>query len=78
MMVDDTSNQRAWTTYVPLHGLAISGLIAVIALGLWVIPAARAWFSFIPDGLSWSIFWLVIAILGSSAYYFVRMIVDNN
>ena len=77
MMVDDTSNPRAWTTYVPLHGLAISGLIAVIALGLWVIPAARAWFSFIPDGLSWSIFWLVIAILSASAYYFVRMILTT-
>lgn len=75
MMVDDTSNQRAWTSYIPLHGLAISGLIAVVALGLWVVPTARAWFWFIPDRASWIIFWLVVAILGSSAYYFVRMIV---
>src|SRR5579863_3069908 len=73
-MVDNASNPRAWPAYVPIHGLVISGLIAVIALGLWVIPAARAWFSFIPDGASWSIFWLVVAILASSAYYFARMV----
>jgi hypothetical protein len=71
-----------WIKYIPTHGLIISGLIAVVALGLWVIPAAREWFWFVPDGLSWIVFWLVAAILVSSAYYFVRMIatttrVDN-
>jgi hypothetical protein len=76
-MVNDTTQPRTWVDYVPIHGLIISGLIAVIALGLWVIPAARAWFWFIPDGLSWSVFWLVAAILSSSAYYFVRTILAS-
>jgi hypothetical protein len=76
-MVNDTTQPRTWVDYVPIHGLVISGLIAVIALGLWVIPAARAWFWFIPDGLSWSVFWLVAAILSSSAYYFVRTILAS-
>ncbi len=71
------SNPRAWINYIPTHGLIISGLIAVVALGLWVIPAARQWFWFIPDGLSWSVFWLVAAILVSSAYYFVRTVVTT-
>src|SRR5271170_3248558 len=74
IMIDDQSSPRAWIKYIPTHGLIISGLIAVVALGLWVIPAARQWFWFIPDGLSWSVFWLVAAILSSSAYYFVRTI----
>src|SRR5208283_277194 len=74
-MLDNTSNPRAWINYIPTHGLFISGLIAVVALGLWVISAARQWFWFIADGLSWSVFWLVAAILISSAYYFGRMIV---
>lgn len=73
-MVNDTTQPRTWVDYVPVHGLVISGLIVVIALGLWVVPAARAWFWFIPDGLSWSVFWLVAAILSSSTYYFVRTI----
>jgi hypothetical protein len=76
-MIDNTSNPRAWINYIPTHGLIISGLIAVVALGLWVIPAARQWFWFIPDGLSWSVFWLVAAILISSAYYFARMIITT-
>ena len=76
-MVNDTTQPRTWVDYVPVHGLVISGLIAVIALGLWVVPAARAWFWFIPDGLSWSVFWLVAAILSSSAYYFVRTILAS-
>ena len=76
-MIDNTSNPRAWINYIPTHGLIISGLIAVVALGLWVIPAARQWFWFIPDGLSWSVFWLVAAILISSAYYLVRMIITT-
>ena len=76
-MIDNTSNPRAWINYIPTHGLIILGLIAVVALGLWVIPAARQWFWFIPDGLSWSVFWLVAAILISSAYYFVRKIVTT-
>jgi hypothetical protein len=76
-MPDDMSNPRAWVNYVPTHGLVISGLIAVVALGLSVIPAARQWFWFIPDGLSWGVFWLVVAILISSAYYFVRAIVTT-
>jgi len=76
-MLDNTSNPRAWINYIPTHGLIISGLIAVVALGLWVIPAARQWFWFIPDGLSWSVFWLVAAILVSSAYYFVRTMVTT-
>ena len=49
-MVNDTTQPRTWVDYVPIHGLVISGLIAVIALGLSVVPAARAWFWFIPDG----------------------------
>jgi hypothetical protein len=76
-MVNDTTQPRTWVDYVPIHGLLISGLIAVIALGLSVVPAARAWFWFIPDGLSWSVFWLVVAILSSSAYYFVRAILAS-
>jgi hypothetical protein len=76
-MVNDTTQPRTWVDYVPIHGLVISGLIAVIALGLSVVPAARAWFWFIPDGLSWSVFWLVAAILSSSAYYFVRAILAS-
>jgi hypothetical protein len=76
-MVNDTTQPRTWVDYVPIHGLVISGLIAVIALGLSVVPAARAWFWFIPDGPSWSVFWLVAAILSSSAYYFVRAILAS-
>src|SRR5271165_4669785 len=76
-MIDNTSNSRAWTNYIPTHGLIISGLVAVVALGPWVIPAARQWFWFISDGLSWSVFWLVAAILVSSAYYFVRTMVTT-
>ena len=76
-MVNDTTQQRTWVDYAPIHGLIISGLIAVIALGLWVVPAARAWFWFIPDGLSWSVFWLVAAILSSSAYYSLRTILAS-
>ena len=76
-MIDNQSGPRAWINYIPTHGLIISGLIAVVALGLGVIPAARQWFWFIPDGLSWSVFWLVAAILISCAYYFIRMFVTT-
>jgi hypothetical protein len=39
-MVNDTTQPRTRVDYVPIHGLVISGLIAVIALGLSVVPAA--------------------------------------
>ena len=69
-MVNNPPRPRLLVNYIPHHGLVISSLIAVIALGLRVVPTARAWFWFIPNDLSWVVFWLVVAILTSSVYYF--------
>jgi hypothetical protein len=73
-MVNNPPRPRLLVNYIPHHGLVISSLIAVIALGLRVVPTARAWFWFIPNDLSWVVFWLVVAILTSSVYYFSRML----
>jgi hypothetical protein len=73
-MVNNPSIPRLLVNYIPVNGLVISSIIAVIALGLRVVPAARAWFWFIPNDLSWIVFWLVVAVLASSAYYFTRML----
>ena len=68
-MSSDPSSTRPWRIRAPIGGVVVFAFTALISLSIWKIPTARAWFSFIPDALSWIIFWFAVCVFLSAFYY---------
>ena len=68
-MSSDPPPTRPWRIRAPIGGLVVFAFTALISLSVWMIPTARARFSFIPDAPSWIIFWFSACVFLSALYY---------
>ena len=65
----DPPSTRPWRIRAPIGGVVVFVFTALISLSIWMIPTARAWFSFIPSAPSWIIFWFSVCVFLSAFYY---------
>ena len=68
-MSSDPPSTRPWRIRAPIGGVVVFVFTALISLSIWMIPTARAWFSFIPSAPSWIIFWFSVCVFLSALYY---------
>jgi hypothetical protein len=57
--------------YTPVAGLIILALLSLGAWALWLIPAARALFSFVPNARVWAVLVFTFGIFVGAIYYIV-------
>ena len=69
---------RSWHIYAPLPAFIISLLVFIAALIIWIIPDARALFTFKLDVISWLVLTFSVSVFLCIMYYLIQFAVRRH